>query len=239
MIDHYARSAEFVDILMASHWPALAPVLGSALHGASGPIVDVGAGGGHGTAVIASAVPEAEIYAVEPSPGLRAILLARAALDPGLRERVTVLPEDLLRAGLPDRIGALVAMNVIGHFSPEERSAVWGMLAERLLPGGRAVVNIQPPTEPVTVPESSAGRVRVGRREYEVLVRAEPDGPERLVWHMAYRTHHDGRCVDRVEVTYPWWLLDEGRLAAEVAAWGFDAEAAAPGIYIVRRQGAS
>jgi hypothetical protein len=38
--------------------------------------VDIGAGGGLGTLVIAKALPRAKIIAVEPSPGLRAVLLS-------------------------------------------------------------------------------------------------------------------------------------------------------------------
>ncbi|MEV4172743.1 hypothetical protein [Nonomuraea sp. NPDC049709] len=76
--------------------------------------MDVGAGGGHGTRVIANSVAEAEIVAVEPSMTLR------------------------------------------------------------FAPGGRAVLNLQPPGAPVTVPESRFADVRIGRRRYEGWGRAEP-----------------------------------------------------------------
>ena len=41
--------------------------------------------------------------AIEPSAALRSVLLLRVHRDEGLRARVTVLPEDFLRAPLPER----------------------------------------------------------------------------------------------------------------------------------------
>ncbi|MGP3955753.1 class I SAM-dependent methyltransferase [Nonomuraea sp. 3N208] len=220
MADEYERSGEFVDVMLAAHWAALGPPLAEALRGVSGPIVDVGAGGGHGTRVIAEAVTEAEIMTVEPALALRSILLARVSESPGLCDRVTVLPEGLLEAALPDQLGAVVAMNVIGHFDPAGRQAIWTMLAERLLPGGRAVLNLQPPTEPMTVPESRFADVRLGRRRYEGWGRAEPVGPDRIAWHMTYRTYHDDRLVGELETTYDWCVLDEERLEKELDEHG-------------------
>ncbi|MFG1688772.1 hypothetical protein ACGFNP_52100 [Nonomuraea sp. NPDC049269] len=84
-----------------------------------------------------------------------------------LHQRVTVLPEGLLEAVLPEHLGAVVAMNIIGHFDPGERRQIWRLLAERLMPGGRAVLNLQPPGEPVPAPEFRGAEVQVGRRAYE------------------------------------------------------------------------
>ncbi|MFB4275425.1 trans-aconitate 2-methyltransferase [Nonomuraea sp. MTCD27] len=174
MTDEYERSAEFVDVLLAPHRAGLGPPLSAALRGTTGPIVDVGAGGGQGTRVIANSVAEAEIVAVEPSMTSRTTLPARVSENAELRDRVTVLPEHLLEAALPHRLGALVAMNVIGHFDAAGRQAIWTMLADRLAPGGRAVLNLEPPGAPVTVPESRFADVRIGPRRYEGRDRAEP-----------------------------------------------------------------
>jgi hypothetical protein len=209
--DQYKRSAEFVDVMIASHWAALAPPLSQALRGVTGPIVDVGAGGGQGTRVIAEAVPEAEIVAVEPS------------------------------AALPQKLGAVVAMNVIGHFDPAGRQRIWSLLTERLVPGGRAVLNLQPPTEPMTVPESRFADVRVGRRGYEGWGRAEPAGPDRITWRMAYHTYHDDQLVDELEVAYAWWVLDERQLRAELGGHGLAPAPTGPaglGMYLIDRAGA-
>ncbi|WP_188190329.1 class I SAM-dependent methyltransferase [Nonomuraea sp. SYSU D8015] len=234
--DQYERSAEFVDVMLAPHWTVLGPAVAEALRGAPGPVVDVGAGGGHGTRAIAQALPEAEIFAVEPSPGLRAVLMARVNESPQLRERVTVLPSGLLEATLPRGLGAMVAMNVIGHFDPAGRRAIWELLAGRLLPGGRAVLNLQPPAEPVTVPRTRFSDLRIGRRRYEGWGRAEPAGPDLVTWHMTYRVVQDGEPPEEVEVDYAWWVLGADRLKAELADHGLQAAPTGPaelGLWLV------
>ncbi|GAA5037249.1 SAM-dependent methyltransferase [Thermocatellispora tengchongensis] len=239
MTEEYRHSAEFIDIMIAPHWQAYGPVLTEALRGApAGPVVDLGAGGGHGTRVIAQALPEAEILAVEPTPGLRAVLLARVNEDAGLRERVTVLPEGFPQARLPGRLGALVAMSVIGHFDPADRGGMWDLLAERLAPGGRAVLNLQPPAEAVAVPEAQMADVRVGRRAYRGWGRAEPAGAGKVVWHMTYRVYQDEELVQEVQVDYDWWVLGEERLKEELALRDLTASPAGPaelGVYVVTR----
>jgi protein-L-isoaspartate O-methyltransferase len=143
-------------------WEGLGPALADAVKGAdtSAPALDIGTGSGRGTVVLGRALPGAEIVAVEPSPGLRSALPARVFADAGLRDRVTVLPESVLDAALPDRIGVAVAMNVIGH----------RRLAVRLVPGGRLVVNLQPrppsrsrcPVAVAATPGSGAAATRAG-----------------------------------------------------------------------------
>jgi SAM-dependent methyltransferase len=223
MIDQYAESAEFIDILISPFWNALGPALAAAARttdSTSGPVVDVGAGSGCGTLVLADALPDAEIFAVEPSSGLRAALMARVNANDSLRERVTVLPEGILDADLPRQLNLVVAMNVIGHFSPPERLEIWRLLSERLAPGGRAVLNLQPPDEPVEVPEGVAASERIGRRRYECRARAEPAGEEMLTWHMTYRTYQDEQVVDERKLSYAWHLVSEPLLRDELAQAG-------------------
>ncbi|MGR6919600.1 class I SAM-dependent methyltransferase [[Actinomadura] parvosata] len=240
MADEYERSAEFVDVMLAPHWTALGPPLAEALRGITGPIVDVGAGGGHGSRVIARAVARAEIVAVEPSTALRSVLLARVSESAELRDRVTVLPEPFLAAVLPPRLGAVVLMNVIGHFDAAGRRAIWAVLADRLMPGGRAVLNLQPPAEPVAVPESRFADVRIGRRRYEGRGRAEAAGPDRITWHMTYRTYQDGRLTHELGTHYDWWVLDERRLKEELGRHGLIHHRTGPdelGMYVIERGG--
>ncbi|MBB3051529.1 SAM-dependent methyltransferase [Prauserella isguenensis] len=217
MNDEYAESAEFVDLLIGPFWTALGPVVTGALTGVTGTVVDLGAGSGQGTVLLAEALPDAEILAVEPSPGLRAALLAKVNADRGLRERVTVLPAAFPGVDLPERIGGLVAMNVLGHFDSAQRAALWSLLSGRLVSGGVAVVNLQPPSEPVHVPEAVASTARVGRLYYEGLARAEPAGDEAVTWHMTYRTYAGEGLVDERRVSYGWHLVTESVLRGETA----------------------
>ncbi|MFR9722190.1 class I SAM-dependent methyltransferase [Streptomyces sp. MS19] len=229
--DAYAASAEYIDLLITPFWDVAGPVLAEAIRdidAATGPVLDIGAGSGRGTLLLGETLPESEIIAVEPSPGLRAALLARLAGHDALRPRVTVLPEPLPAAELPDRLGLVIALNVIGHFPPAERRAVWHLLATRLAPGGRALLNLQPPTEPIAIPDTLAATAHVGRRRYEGWARAEPAGDTTLLWHMTYRTHHDGRQVAEQTVSYPWHLLDGTTLRAESEAAGLCARPLGP-----------
>ncbi|SFP04523.1 hypothetical protein SAMN05421810_101793 [Amycolatopsis arida] len=175
MTDEYLHSAEFLDPGIAPHWAGFGPVLADArtgLNPAGGVVVDLGAGSGLGTLVIADAVLGGEIVAVEPASGPRSVLLARVNTEARPREAVTVVPEPFPAARLPERIGAVVVMNVLGHVTPADRRGLWWLLAERLGEGGRAVLNLLPPAEPVAVPDRVMSSVRIGRRRYEGAGRA-------------------------------------------------------------------
>lgn len=240
MIDAYAESAEYIDILISPFWADLGPALAEATKSAEpGPVVDIGAGSGCGTLVIGDALPEAEIFAVEPSAGLRSALLAKVNAHETLRDRATVLPEGFLEADLPERLSLVVAMNVIGHFTPAERLDIWKLLAERLTTDGRVVLNLQPPSEPVEIPEAVASTARIGRRRYECRARAEPTGDGTLTWHMTYRVHHDDAVVDERTVSYAWNLVSEPQLRDELSRVGLQLRQLEPtelGMYAVTRE---
>lgn len=200
MTTFYDRTGEYVAVLLGVAWQGLGPALAAALDGldpSAGPVIDVGAGTGLGVRVIATALPDTEIIAVEPDRALRVALLAAVGSDHDLRRRVTVLDADLLAAELPSRIGGLTAMNVIGHFSPADRNRVWTLLAQRLAPGGRAVVNLYPPHTPDTVPETPMGEITIGRRRYTGTASARPAGADAVTWEMTYRIEDGGRTVGR------------------------------------------
>jgi cyclopropane fatty-acyl-phospholipid synthase-like methyltransferase len=148
-------------------WRALGPVLADALREASGPVIDIGAGSGLATMVAATTLPDAEIVAVEPSPALRAVLLAKLVADPDLARRVTVLDGDVQHAPLPPRFDTVIAMNMIGHLSPADRRDFWELCAQRLAPGGRIVLNLQPPDRPEPMPNAVFNTVVIGQRAYE------------------------------------------------------------------------
>ncbi|GGT03983.1 methyltransferase type 12 [Planobispora rosea] len=236
MTDPYERSAEFIDVMMAPHWDAFGPPLTKVLQGfGPGPIVDLGAGGGLGTMVIAEALPDAEIMAVEPSPALRSVLTARMSERPGLRDRVTVLPGNLLRAALPPGVSGVVAMNVIGHLAPEERRGLWNLL----VPGVRAVLNLQPPAEPVEVPTTRFADLRLGRHRYEGWGRAEPAGPDSVTWHMSYRVYEGEQLVREVTTDYAWRVLGERTLREELREHHLTLTPVGPedlGMYVVERE---
>lgn len=236
----YDRAGEFVGVLLPAVWQGMDAALTGALSGLDAgddPIVDVGAGTGIGTAVIAAAVPGAEIIAVEPHRGLRTALLARIGGDDALRERVTVLDADLLAAPLPERISALVAMNVIGHFPPPDRRNVWALLAQRLTPQGRAVLNLYPPAGPQHVPATAMADVRIGRLRYTGTAAAEPAGDDAITWTMTYRVVDDGHTHTEFSATDHWYVFGPEQLAAELAEYDLHVTPGNPahGIQVITR----
>jgi SAM-dependent methyltransferase len=239
----YERTAEYVAVLLGPPWRGLGPALAAALADldpAAGPVVDVGAGTGLGTRVIARTLPAAEIVAVEPDRALRTALLAMVTADDDLRSRVTVEPCDLLTASLPSRLGAVVALNVLGHFSPADRRRLWQLAAERLAPEGVVVVDLFPPQRPEHVAPTPMGDVVVGRHRYTGTARAEPAGDDAVTWEMSYRVTDDrDRVLADFSARQHWHVLDPEQLAEEVGAHGLrvadGGPAASAGLVVVRR----
>lgn len=229
--DYYRESAEYIDIMSRDAWRELGPLLAEALataDPAAGPVADLGAGSGLGTMVIAEALPQAEIVAVEPSSGLRAVLLSKVYEQPGLARRITVLDTDVQHAALPDRLGAVIAMNMIGHLDRTDRRALWTTLAGRLAPGAPIVLNLQPPGSAIVLPDTRFTEIAVGRRTYEGWGRAEPHGADAVTWHMRYRVLEDGAPVGERAVDYRWWIVTEDDLRAETAEFGFTVHPVGP-----------
>jgi SAM-dependent methyltransferase len=224
VLDPYERSAEYLDLLIAGTWQSLGPALAEALQqvkAGSGPIADVGAGTGRGVRVICAALPGVDpVLAIEPSSAMRAVLLARVHDAPELRERVTVLAEDAVRAPLPDGLRAMVAVNVLGHLPPAERRALWGSAARRLAPGGALVASVTAPFVPERVSRTRTASAAVGALHYEGWAAAEPSGEDEITWRMDYRVLRDGRPLSEVTVDYRWWVASGSRLAEEAAEAG-------------------
>lgn len=222
--DEYHASGEFLDLFSRGAWEALREPVLAALAGAApdaGPVVDLGAGSGLGTRLIADAVPGAHIVAVEPSAMQRAALFAR--ID-DLHDRVTVVAAGAEDVALPDRVGAVVAVNMIGHLDPDSRRALWRRVADRLAPGAPLVVSLQPPVEPVEIPEMEFVTVRVGGNAYVGSGAAQPAGPDSVTWRMRYRVlDGSGRLVRETTAEYRWYVLSPAALVAELSAVGFDA----------------
>ncbi|MEV4481661.1 class I SAM-dependent methyltransferase [Micromonospora coxensis] len=227
MSDEYQISGEYLHLLSEPAWQALGPPVAEALRGAAGDttLLDVGAGSGLGTEVLAATVPDGDVVAVEPSPVLRAVLLSRVAARPDLRHRVTVVAGDALGVDLPTRLGAVLAMNMIGHLDPHGRRAFLRRVAERLLPGAPLVLNLQPPAKPTPVPFSVFGAVPIGRHTYEGGGSAEPAGPDSVTWRMRYRVlDADGTALREEHADYRWHVTPAEVLLAELTEAGLTGE---------------
>lgn len=237
--DSYAVAAEYYDLWAESYWEELGPVLRTAVHGidpSDGPIVELGAGTGLGTVLLADAFPLASIVAVEPSRAMRGILVSRIFGRADLRHRVTLLPVDLAGMVWPDRLAGFVATAMLGHLVPEDRLGLWRTLAHRLAPGAPAVVHLQPPSRPERMPRTRHTVGRLGDLTYEGWNEAEPAGERVLRWTMTYRVLRDGEVVDEQGWTSDFHTVSEEDVVTEAGAAGLDARPGPGGLVTLRRQ---
>ena len=163
--DAYAVSAPVYDLLNASFRPGQVAALERLIplvRAESGPVLDIGAGSGLNTVFVLERLPEARVYALEPSTAMRALVLTKVAAHPEWFDRVTIRPEAFGAAPLPDAISAAILLGVLGHFSPDERAALFAALAARLPEGGAALTDLQPPCRPARVEPYEIASARIG-----------------------------------------------------------------------------
>lgn len=238
VVDDYAVAAEYYDVWARSYWDELAPRLRRALSGidpGAGAVVELGAGTGLGTLVVADTVPDVPVMAVEPSRAMRAPLAAKLIARPDLHSRVTLMPVDLAHLVWPERLSGFVALAVLGHLTPGERVGLWGQLGTRLARGAPAIVHLQPPARPEYVALQRYATARLGDLDYEGWSRAEPAGERALRWTMTYRVLRGGEVVDEQHwaSTFQTVALDD--VVVEAAAAGLVTEGDDAGLVVLRR----
>ena len=219
----YAVTARYYDALARAQHAATDARIAAALAGLdaeAGPVVDVGAGTGLTTELIATTLPTAEILAVEPDPAMHAALLARTCSRGDWQRRITPLPYPILDAPLPATIAAAVASASLVHFEPAARQALWRLLASRLSPAGRAIVEIQCPAA-VDVPEACAAVVTVGRARYEGWMAARADGA-RQHWAMRYVVRLGERVLADERTEFTCWSVSAPTVLEEAAVAGLE-----------------
>ncbi|MCU0758030.1 MAG: class I SAM-dependent methyltransferase [Steroidobacteraceae bacterium] len=221
-MNDYAVTAQFYDPMAAAQHDRVDRQIRSALEGLApmgDPIVDIGAGTGLTVQVIAGALPDAEILAVEPDPSMRSALMTRVWADPGLRRRVSILPMSIFAAPLPSTIAAAVASASAVHFSPDERRRLWGLLARRLAPTGCILVEVLCPTS-LDIPEIRFATVRVGRIDYQGWSAATRIDDRRQKWRMTYVAAIDDTEIDRQITEFECWVASPAEIIEEAAASG-------------------
>ena len=137
-------------------------------------MLDIGAGTGPCVEVIARALPQAQIIAVEPSPAMRAALTSRLLAQPDLQQRVTVQPRMLQQVTLPPQLAAVVCCGVIGYFDSATRQQLWHDWARRLAPGGVVIADVMMIDRPQPVPRMQVASVAIGEHEYQIWIQGEP-----------------------------------------------------------------
>jgi phospholipid N-methyltransferase len=218
VIDYYTPSAEFYDMVAVRHTASSGPPLAKVLASVDishGPVVEIGAGTGRVTEVIAATLPDADIIAAEPSATMRAVLMARIARDPDLRRRVTVTDDSAQDLRLPDRVSAVVIFGVAGHLTAGERVAVWRRLAGRLPTGGPIVVELMGVNTPRSIPPVMSLRETIGRQTYEWWISGEPASGDAMRFSTTWKVLRDGRIVREISDSYIWHTFDVAQLAHE------------------------
>ena len=177
-------SVPFYDLFHErGHVPEIRATLPPLLTGVTRSILEIGAGTGLITTSLAEWTP-AEIFALEPSPGMRAVLLSRLSSRPELLSRVTVLPGDALSVQLDEPVEAVVIINVLYSLEPDYRRQLWPVLAESLVPGGRLIFTWRDSGPPTPGPLTELDSCQVGRHTYTVLSEILDSGEEQ--WHVRY-----------------------------------------------------
>jgi SAM-dependent methyltransferase len=150
------------------HVPEIRKKLPPLLAGVRRSILEIGAGTGLITTSLADWTP-AEIFALEPSAGMRGVLLSRLGSRPELLKRVTVLSCDALSVELDEPVEAVVMINVMYALEPEYRKRLWPALAARLEPAGLLVFTWRDGGPPKPHPLQELNSRQVGRHTYTVL----------------------------------------------------------------------
>lgn len=218
----YGPMAEFYELVAERQAAVSGPLVTEALAGlgdidpAEGPIVEIGAGTGAITEVIADAVPDAAIVAAEPSAGMRAVIRSRLVDRPVLLPRVTVTNGAAPDLDLPDHLTAAVILGVAGHLDPEARIRLWSRLRARLAEGGVIVVELMGTRSARPLPPSRQLRATIGSHSYEWWVAGEPAGPETMRFTTRWLVGGaDGTRRREVVSSHIWHHVDPGGLATE------------------------
>lgn len=233
MSDPYEALGEFHDLFMEESWARLRPVLVDAFSGlgSSELVVDLGAGTGIGTRLLAGCTA-ARITAVEPSLTMRAVLTARIADDPAMAGRVSVVAGSAPGAldEIRGPVAAFVCTHVLGHVPGAVRAATFQRLAGLLGPGGRGIVTVDPdggPQDAELVQERRIGDYRYVAR---YLPSSDPSG-----YVSEYSVLDGDRVVRQERFVGTWEPLPLDKLMAELASAGLTASGIAPGVALVRR----
>lgn len=229
MSDPYEELGEFHDLFMEGAWARLRPALVQVFSGLTSAdlIVDLGAGTGVGTRILAGCTP-AQIVAIEPSRTMRAVLLARIADDSALADRVSVIagaaPEALDEVAGP--VAGFVCAHMIGHVPADSRRSIFGTLAALLTDAGRGIVTVDRDDAPDDRGEVVEER-RIGRHRY--LARhlpAETDGE----YASEYAVLAGDRVVRQARFGGSWQPVTFADLTSELDPAGLTAALVMPGV---------
>ncbi|WP_068927682.1 class I SAM-dependent methyltransferase [Planobispora rosea] len=211
----------FYDLFQENgHVPKIREKLPALLTGVTRSILEIGAGTGLITTSLADCTP-AEVFALEPSAGMRAVLLSRLAERPELLERVTVLPYDALSLDLAEPVEAMVMINVMYALEPDYRKRMWPVLAERLEPGGLLAFTWSPGGAPEPRPLQELESRRVGRHTYRVSSEITSSEAEAFTARYLYQVVEGDTVIAEEEIVGSAYRPLRETIEAELTGAGF------------------
>jgi uncharacterized protein YceH (UPF0502 family) len=236
--DAYGEAtAEFYDLLATGMWDNLGLELLDLLADVDpnkGSLIDLGSGTGIGLPYLAAAVPDAELFAIEPSKAMRTALHARLTADDKLRVSTTVSPTTFAEARLPTHACALVASAALGHLNDSERSKLWSYIAERMPVGAPAVIGVLAPDRSLEVPLVCYRQLDVGNYVYEGWQSGEPLDDRTMLWTLTYKVLDGDDLIAEYTASARWRCDGVDDVRAEIEPYGLSLEAHAD--YVVVRR---
>jgi hypothetical protein len=171
-----------------------------------------------------------EIFALEPSVSMRAVLLSRLSSRPELLSRVTVLPCDALSVTLDEPAEAVVMINVMYALEPDYRKRLWPVLAASLETAGLLVFTWRDGGPPAPRPLKELVSRQVGRHTYAALSEILSTDGEAYRARYLHRITEGGKVISEEEITGyayrpPWNVLEP-----ELVAAGFTQTGGAEGL---------
>lgn len=219
----YADAGEFYDVMSGNLWQRRKGFLEalSGLADVEGAVLDIGSGTGHGIVAVADVLPDAEIYAIEPSPTMRAVLVSRIMQTEDLQKRATIIPSNFENAELPEKVRAVLFLACIGLMDEAARRDFWGRLAARMSPGGLVLFDVMMIDKPKPVEKIHVAEVPVGRNVYHAWAEGVPLDEKREKWVSTYQIVRDGSVILERHAEYVWQTVSLEDVAREAAPHGF------------------
>ncbi|HQV27788.1 MAG TPA: class I SAM-dependent methyltransferase [Thermoflexales bacterium] len=182
-------------------------------------VMDVGAGTGR--TAMALAERGLRVWAVEPSRGMRGVMLARLGDDTSLDERLTIVPGDAQTCDLGRSFPLIVFSHALYLLDGSAaRVAALANLAGHLAPGGRLIVDFALEEGRAERPRALAAERRIGEAVYRRFSESIRGGDRLWAVTWAFEVEIAGQVVERAEDTFRISTATLAECRASLAAAG-------------------
>ena len=165
-------------------------------------VLEIGAGVGVTAAALAAA--GLSVTALEPDPGMYAVMLSRLALRPDLEPNLTPIPK---AAGYPvrRRFDSCACFSVLHLLEPAKRAALVSYAHQATRPGGQLVLEM-PVASPKRLPRpwERVAQRQFGEMRYEHHSATEPLPDGSWYTHWKFRAMHRDVLLDETSQTFHW-----------------------------------